>query len=43
MASHPCPFTAGELMALYAIAACRGNATLAARLLEHSREHEGSV
>lgn len=39
MTPHPCPFTAGELMALYAIAHCRGNHTLAAKLLAHAAQH----
>lgn len=39
MADHPCPFTAGELMALYAIAHCRGNHALAAKILAHADQH----
>lgn len=39
MADHPCPWTVGELMALYAIAHCRGNHALAAKLLAHAAQH----
>jgi len=37
--THPCPFTAGELMAIYAIAHCRGNHRLAAKALAHITQH----
>lgn len=40
---HECPFTVGDLLALYAIAHVRGNHTLAAKLLEHSRHHEAEA
>lgn len=37
---HNCPFTAGQLLALYAIVAIRGeHPTLARLLLEHAQQH----
>lgn len=38
--THPCPFTLGQLLALYAIAHTRGHLKLAAKVLEHARQHE---
>ena len=39
--SPPCPFTLGQLMALYAIVAVRGDhPTLAALLLDHAQAHQ---
>lgn len=43
MTEHSCPFRLGELLALYAIAKVRGHDTLAAKLLDHSRQHESEV
>ena len=40
MADHPCPLTLGEVLALAAIAQCRGNHALAAKLIEHQTQHE---
>ncbi len=36
---HPCPFTVGELMALYATQHTRGNTQLAAKVLAHTTQH----
>lgn len=38
--THLCPFTLGDLMALYACAQVNGSHALAAKVLNHSREHE---
>ena len=40
MTPHDCPFTIGELLALYAIAITHGNPGLAAKLLAHSAHHQ---
>ena len=37
---HACPLTLGEVLALAAIAQCRGNTALAAKLIEHQTQHE---
>ena len=37
--THPCPFTLGELLALSAIARCRGNEALATKCAEHQDAH----
>ncbi len=38
--NHDCPFSIGELIALYAIAVTHGNPGLAAKLLAHSAHHQ---
>ena len=40
MSNHACPLTLGEVLALAAIAQCRGNTALAAKLIEHQTQHE---
>ena len=41
MASHPCPFTDSELMALWAIIHVKGtNPILEAKLLNHAGQHD---
>lgn len=39
MTTHDCPFDCGQLMALHAIVKVAGHETLAAVLLDHSKEH----
>ena len=40
---HNCPFTLGQLMALYAIVAVAGDQPKARLLLEHAREHQSQT
>lgn len=40
MTDHPCPFTVGELMALYAITKVAGFERHAAKLLHHAEQHD---
>lgn len=37
---HLCPFTVGQLLAMYAVLHVRGDHALAAMILAHSRQHE---
>lgn len=37
---HECPFTIGQLLAIYAVLKTRGDERLAALMLDHSRHHE---
>lgn len=39
---HPCPFTVGQLLAIYAVLKTRGDDRLAAIVLDHSRLHEAT-
>jgi hypothetical protein len=43
MTDHNCPFTLGQLMALYAIVAVAGDQSKARLLLEHAREHQSQT
>jgi hypothetical protein len=38
--THDCPFTLGQLMALYALAKVHSTPQLAAAVLDHARQHE---
>ena len=38
--THECPFSLGQLLALHALVKVAGHETLAALLLDHSREHD---